>query len=136
MILGVNHITLAVTDVTASFDFYTRVLGFRAVARWPKGAYLLAGDMWIALVLDAGTRSGPMPEYTHTAFTVDPEKFAEAARKIREAGARIWQENRSEGESLYFLDPDGHKLEIHASDLQTRLRTARVNPWEGLEFFL
>ena len=26
-------------------------------------------------------------------------------------------------------------MTIHASDLATRLRTARAHPWEGLEFF-
>ena len=37
--------------------------------------------------------------------------------------------------SLYFLDPNGHKLEIHVSDLAARLRAARQDPWEGLELF-
>ena len=45
------------------------------------------------------------------------------------------QQNWTEGESLYFLDPDGHKLEIHASDLAARLRSARERPWAGLELF-
>ena len=39
------------------------------------------------------------------------------------------------GASLYFLDPNGHKLEIHASDLEARLLSARERPWEGLELF-
>ncbi len=51
MITGVNHITLAVRDIEASFTFYTRVLGLRPAAKWPEGAYLLARDMWIALIL-------------------------------------------------------------------------------------
>jgi hypothetical protein len=42
---------------------------------------------------------------------------------------------RTEGVSWYFLDPNGHKLEIHASDLTARLRKAREQPWVGLEFF-
>ncbi len=61
--------------------------------------------------------------------------FPALSERIRQAGAAIWQENWIEGDSLYFLDPNGHKLEIHASDLAARLRSARANPWEGLEFF-
>lgn len=42
------------------------------------------------------------------------------------------QDNWTEGDSLYFLDPDGHRLEIHATTLADRLRHARADPWEGL----
>jgi catechol 2,3-dioxygenase-like lactoylglutathione lyase family enzyme len=133
MITGCNHITLSVRDMAASLRFYGDVLGLRLVARWPRGAYFSAGDLWLALILDAQARASPLPEYTHVAFTVSPRDFDAVAARIRDAGATIWQENRSEGESLYFLDPTGHKLEIHASDLATRLRSARERPWEGLE---
>ena len=132
MITGINHITLAITDVAASFDFYKQVLGFRAVARWPKGAYLLAGDVWIALVLEEHTRNGALPEYSHIAFTVAERDFVALCERIKASGAQIWQENWTEGDSLYFLDPNGHKLEVHASDLATRIRTAKAEPWEGL----
>jgi len=133
MIQGINHLTLAVRDVGESFAFYRDALGFRPVAKWPKGAYFLAGDLWVALVLDPEVRAGALPEYTHVAFTVAPEDFEAAAERIRAAGAAVWQENRSEGDSLYFLDPTGHKLEIHATDLAERIRSARENPWVGLE---
>lgn len=57
------------------------------------------------------------------------------SRGTRRSYAIIWQDNWTEGESLYFLDPNGHKLEIHASDLAARLQAARENPWAGLELF-
>lgn len=134
MITGINHVTLAVRDLAASLHFYTEVLGCRLLARWPRGAYLAAGELWLALILDARAREGPLPEYTHVAFHVPAAHFEAAAARIRGAGATVWQDNRSEGASLYFLDPTGHKLEIHATDLAERLRTARLAPWEGLEF--
>ncbi len=136
MITGVNHITLSVKDIEESFDFYTRVLGFRPVAKWPRGAYLLAGEIWIALVLDEHARESILPEYTHIAFSVSSEDFEVLSARIKQSGAKIWQENSTEGASLYFLEPNGYKLEIHASDLETRIRTAKENPWEGLEFFV
>ena len=135
-IVGINHITLSIKDVAESFAFYTQVLGFRSVARWPKGAYLLAGDLWVALVLDERVRAAALPEYTHIAFTVAQADFAALSERIVDAGAPIWQPNRTEGDSLYFLDPNGHKLEIHASNLEARLRAARESPWAGLEFFV
>ncbi len=135
MIRGLNHITLSVRDISQSFDFYTAVLGLKPVAHWPEGAYLLAGDLWLALVVDETVRIRPLPEYTHFAFTVTPEDFTALSLRIRQAGAPIWQENHTEGDSLYFLDPDGHKLEIHVSDLAARLADARANPWPGLRLF-
>lgn len=135
MITGVNHITLSVTSVDESFEFYTNTLGMTPVAKWPKGSYLLAGSLWVALVLDGDVRSGPLPEYSHIAFSVQPQDFLMISARIRASGAAIWQDNWTEGESLYFVDPNGHKLEIHISDLATRLQAANLDPWEGLEFF-
>jgi catechol 2,3-dioxygenase-like lactoylglutathione lyase family enzyme len=135
MIKGVNHITLSVKDVEESFTFYTAVLGCRPVARWPQGAYLMAGDVWLALVLDDQARQEALPEYSHIAFTVSLRDLACINERLAKSGVKIWQQNWTEGDSLYFIDPNGHKLEIHATDLGTRLQTARIDPWPGLEFF-
>ena len=133
---GVNHITLAVRDVDRSFRFYVETLGSRPLARWSKGAYLLVGDLWLCLTLDGRTRSSPLPEYSHIAFSVPAARFDDAAARIRALGVTIWQDNRSEGASLYFLDPDGHKLEIHAGDWRTRLAAMKRDPWEAnIEYF-
>ena len=136
MTTGVNHITLAVRDADRSYHFYVETLGSRPLARWSKGAYLLVGDLWLCLTLDERTSSLPRPEYSHIAFSVHAARFDDAAASIRASGAVIWQDNRSEGASLYFLDPDGHKLEIHAGDWRTRLAAMKDDPWEpSLEFF-
>ncbi len=34
MILGLNHITLSVSDLEKSFNFYTKILGCQPIARW------------------------------------------------------------------------------------------------------
>ncbi|MHC5775340.1 VOC family protein [Nostoc sp.] len=136
MITGVNHITLSVRNLEESIAFYTNVLDFRLLAKWTKGAYLSTGDIWLALILDQKVRESPIPEYTHIGLTVSIEDFPILSQRIQQSEAKIWQENKSEGASLYFLDPNDHKLEIHASDLNTRIKTAKASPWEGLEFFV
>ncbi len=135
MIQGINHITLAVRNLDESITFYTDVLGFRPLARWDKGAYLLAGKSWICLTLDPETRTGPLDEYTHTAFTVSEMDFQRLSERILRSGTRQWQENRSEGDSLYFLDPDGHKLEIHTGNWHSRLAACREKPYSSMVFF-
>lgn len=136
MISGINHITLAVRDADESIAFYSQTLGCRIAARWPRGAYLAAGDLWLCLVQDDRVRRALLPEYTHIAFTVAPEHFNVLCDRIRSSGAHIWQDNRTEGASLYFTDPNGHKLELHTTDLQARLAAIRQRPWAGLEVFM
>jgi len=135
MVTGINHLTLSVRNLQESFDFYTMILGLKPRARWPQGAYLLAGDDWMALVEDAKLRKSKLPEYTHLAFSVSSADFGPLTKRIRSSGAEIWHQNKTEGASLYFLDPNGHKIEIHVGDIETRIESARKNPWEGLEFF-
>lgn len=118
-----------------SFEFYRNVLGFKPLARWPEGAYFLAGDLWFCLILAPNRLTCPSPDYTHIALSVSLEKFDHFSERIKKSGAQIWKENSSPGESLYFLDPDGHKLEIHASDWKSRIETAKKEEWEAMEFF-
>ncbi|QNI36405.1 fosfomycin resistance glutathione transferase [Edaphobacter albus] len=135
MIKGINHITLAVRDLEVSFRFYAEILGMTPRARWYKGAYLEAGGNWICLSLDETTRNSALPEYTHLAFTVEVAEFSAMVEQLQAAGVQRWQENRSPGESFYFLDPNGHKLEIHISNLQDRLKVLVDRPPKDLILF-
>lgn len=120
MITGLNHVTLAVGDLERSIAFYSRLLGFSVRLRGPSSSYLEAGTLWLALVVDADVRRGPLPEYSHVAFTVASAELPVLAQKLIDAGVTRWQEPQS-AESFYFLDPDGHKLELHCGDLRRRL---------------
>jgi catechol 2,3-dioxygenase-like lactoylglutathione lyase family enzyme len=133
-VAGINHITLAVSDVERSLAFYRDVLGFAARAVWSEGAYLEAGSLWLCLSLDEQTRSAPHPDYSYIAFSVEEADFTSlSARLIAECS--IWKQDKSEGASTYFLDPDGHKLEVHVGSLESRLQYYRENPSREVRVF-
>ncbi|MFA3915879.1 VOC family protein [Ruegeria hyattellae] len=128
-IRGVNHVTLVCSDLDRSFAWYRDILGAQPQARWAAGAYLELGALW--LCLEAGLPDARADD-THLALDCDASCFADLAARIKAASV-LWKENRSEGASLYFLDPDGHKLELHVGDLRTRL--AAYESRDDVEFF-
>ncbi|WP_431689495.1 fosfomycin resistance glutathione transferase [Hahella sp. NBU794] len=132
MLNGLNHITIAVSDLDVAFEFYVSLLGMTPHAKWKQGAYLSAGELWLCLSLDASRPSG---DYSHIAFDIAEKDFPLMRETLNQAGVKQWKQNRSEGDSLYVLDPDGHKLEIHVGSLQSRLRSLREEPYEGLQLF-
>jgi len=133
MIKGFNHITLSVNDLEDSFRFYRNVLGLKPLAkRRQKSAYFLAGNDWLAIVQ---TKQSLSETYSHLAFSVERMDFAKLAEQIRKSGAIIWQENTSPGDSLYFLDPSGNRLEIHAGSWRSRVEWLRQNPTPDVELF-
>jgi catechol 2,3-dioxygenase-like lactoylglutathione lyase family enzyme len=135
MISGLSHVTFAVSDLERSLRFYGDLLGLKALVRWDTGAYLAAGDFWIGLTLDeAAGEATNNSSYTHIAFSVPPETFSCLREKLLANDAEEWQQNSSPGESLYFLDPDGHKLEIHARTLPDRIEWLRKNPKPGIKW--
>jgi catechol 2,3-dioxygenase-like lactoylglutathione lyase family enzyme len=131
---GLNHLTLAVTDLDRSLAFYQGVLGLRLRARWPAGAYLDAGSLWVCLAVDPAAAARPHPDYSHVAFDVDAAGFEALSVRVTAAAPR-WRENRSEGASLYVLDPDGHKLELHVGSLDSRLAHYRATAPQGMVLF-
>jgi catechol 2,3-dioxygenase-like lactoylglutathione lyase family enzyme len=135
MLTGLNHLTLAVRDLERSMVFYRQLLGFRVFASWDRGAYLSLGDLWLCLSLDCLKREEPAPDYTHYAFSTSQDNLQNLRERLRDQYVREWKQNRSEGDSLYFLDPDGHKLEAHVGDLRSRLAQCRLQPYAGMRFF-
>lgn len=135
MLTGLNHLTLAVADLDRSFAFYTDLLGFKPAAIWNAGAYLSLGELWLCLSLDVTRAAGAAPGYTHYAFDVARDAFPAFRARLLEANAVEWRQNRSEGDSFYFLDPDGHRLEAHVGNLASRLAACRAAPYAGMRFF-
>ncbi len=132
MLNGVNHITLAVSDLDRSFYFYVSVLGMKPEVRWDTGAYLSAGDLWFCLSLG---EVSPARDYSHISFGVPESLFDIYCSQLLSAEVKMWKENSSEGKSLYILDPDGHRLEIHVGNLQSRLEELKVKPYKGLKWY-
>lgn len=133
-ISGLNHVTLAVADLDRSISFYRDVLGFDLRAHWNEGAYLEAGVLWLCLSFDTRAETARRNDYTHLAFDVSEGDFATLSAKVG-AAAPVWKQNRSEGASLYVLDPDGHQIELHVGSLASRLEHYRNHPVPGRMVF-
>jgi glutathione S-transferase len=136
MITGINHINLSVSHIERSFNFYVDLLGLKPLCKWPNGAYLLAGNDWFCLNLGMNDIIKTHNDYTHYAFSINSSDFQLTRARLLDAGVMEFKENRSEGNSFYFLDPDLHKLEIHVGDYQTRLKEKIKNPWPGAIFYV
>ena len=127
MISGVNHITVSVNDMDESFRFYVDVLGFKPIQKNPRSAYLSAGVLGFVIERSPDRGAIPAGDLSHIALTVDQAAFDAIRTRLVSLGAKVWMDNLSEGESYYFLDPSGHKLEIAVSNLENRIAYAKKN---------
>ncbi|WP_448680340.1 VOC family protein [Pseudomonas nicosulfuronedens] len=134
MLSGLNHLTLAVTNLSRSISFY-QALGARLRASWADGAYLTLGDLWLCLSLSERRQQEACQDYTHYAFTVAQGSFATVRERLLALPVEAWKDNRSEGDSFYFLDPDGHRLEVHVGTLESRLAECQRRPYRDMQFF-
>ncbi|WP_295990813.1 VOC family protein [Rugamonas sp.] len=135
MLTGINHLTLAVSNLPSSLDFYTRLLNFRLHAVWDTGAYLSLGELWLCLSLEPPPANEHSPSYTHYGFTIEQSAFIAFQTLLKSEGVKEWKLNRSEGDSFYFLDPDGHQLEAHVGTLSSRIAQCRDQPYAGMRIF-
>lgn len=132
MLTGINHITISVNDLDESFSFYSSVIGMEPRVKWETGAYLSMSDLWFCLSVG---QTKPSNDYSHIAFNISETDFSKYSLRLLDMGIKTWKENISEGQSLYILDPNGHKLEIHSGNLQTRLNALKETPYKGLVWF-
>ena len=139
-----NHAVLYVRDVERSVAFYSDVLGFRAVAGFPGGAFLQAegssNDHDLGLfqtgadAADSLAGRGAVGLY-HLAWEVDTlDELERISGRLAEVGALAGASDHATTKALYARDPDGIEFEVSwllPADLITEdvlARKARMEP--------
>jgi len=118
MPVELNHMIVHAQDRTATAQHYSDVLGLSpATSFGPFAVVELANGASLDIVDDPGEVH---PQ--HYAFLVSEEEFDAIHGRIVAAGITYWADpfHRREGETntndggrgLYWLDPNGHNLEI------------------------
>ena len=114
-IKGVYEVAIRVTDLSRSESFYRETLGLAAGLRDQsrKWLFLRAGEGGMIVLQEDGS---PFPRQ-HFAFTIETEDIEFATLALIENGVTIegpvfhkWMP----AWSIYFLDPDGHEIELCA----------------------
>ncbi|WP_054710948.1 metallothiol transferase FosB [Bacillus sp. JCM 19041] len=137
MVNGLNHITFSVSNLEQTVAFYKQVFLIDPVVYGQKTAYFDINGMWLALnVQDQIPRNDVYHTYTHLAFSINKEEIDAFLERLHLSGAEIVEGRTrdilSEGQSLYFRDPDGHLLEVHTGSLAERLEHYKKNAPEML----
>lgn len=124
---GIDHVAFNVLDLTRSLEFYTKVLGLKVTEREyskPGIEYFLdCGGSLVGLIqgkeegrhlLQDGGVGG-----NHVAFRVSTKDFDRVIEELKAQKVPItFSKKREKSWSVYFLDPDGNKLEITAWPLE------------------
>ena len=114
-----NHASLAVTDVAAAADFYSKVLGLKVVSRPGNGGINLGlGDGFLGVY--KLTNPGTVNHICIGVDDYDPERMA---ARLKEMGVNATVDrnpaNRtSGGDQLYFTGPDNCRVQIGANGYQ------------------
>ena len=133
--MPVNHITISVADLVRSFEFYTRVLHAKPIMKSESSAYVELDGTWIAFVQEREQVPIGAGCYTHIAFSASIAEINRIRALVDSGVIDSWQHNRSEGESVYFLDPECNKLEYHAATLEDRIAEIRSSQDSKIELF-
>ena len=114
---GIDHVALSVRDIERAAQWYIDVLGFerRYEGAWNGvPTFIAKGNTAIALfpAKPGSTSSGDGIRMLHLAFRADRENFRVAQEELKRRDIKFGFEDHEISHSIYFSDPDGHKLEI------------------------
>jgi catechol 2,3-dioxygenase-like lactoylglutathione lyase family enzyme len=104
---GINHVSLYVSDLQRSTDFYQRVFGATVVKREGNNQLIIGKGR---LVLRPGTPAGKVD---HIAIGVDNFKQDAVIADLKARGAVPLQET---GAGLNVKDPDGFAVQVSGND--------------------
>jgi catechol 2,3-dioxygenase-like lactoylglutathione lyase family enzyme len=123
---GIDHVAMSVRDVERAAQWYIDVLGFerRFEGMWEDiPVFIGKGTTSIALfpaqsiaTSTADQRGGV--RMLHLAFGASKKNFLAAQEELKQRGIQFEFQDHEISHSIYFSDPDGHKLEITTYDLE------------------
>ena len=122
---ALDHVALSVRDVAHSAEWYIDVLGFRRLHKemWNGiPAFVGNGDAAIALFpASEEVRSASVDPATlrvlHFAFRANRKNFLRAQDELKKRAISFEFQDHQISHSIYFRDPDGHKIEITTYEL-------------------
>jgi glyoxylase I family protein len=117
---GVHHVSLEVANAMIAESFYVSILGFTSIHR-PNlgfvGSWLKAGDLVIHLIQGERPNQDQTPKSRgdHLALTV--ADIDDAERWLAENRILYLRKTQrtTNIEQIFFVDPDGHTIELNAS---------------------
>jgi catechol 2,3-dioxygenase-like lactoylglutathione lyase family enzyme len=114
-----NHISIAVTDVEKSADFYSKLLGLKVVSRPGNGGINLGlsdGFLGLYKLPNPGTPH----HFCIGVDNYDPDKIAARLQAVglKASVDRNPANRTSGGDQLYFSDPDGTRVQLSANGYQ------------------
>ena len=114
----VGHVHLKVSDIAASEDFYTRVLGFDVMAHMPSASFVSAGGYHHHLGMNVWhSRGGPMPApgalglRSYEVVLPEAGDVEVAHDRLAATGVKV---ERSNG-SVAATDPSGNRFLLRAA---------------------
>ncbi|MFC6401194.1 FosB/FosD family fosfomycin resistance bacillithiol transferase [Mammaliicoccus sciuri] len=125
MIKSINHICYSVSNLDDSIYFYKDILCGELLLRGKTTAYFDIGGLWVALNEEKNIpRNEIQYSYTHTAFAIEESEYNSWCRWLKQNNVNIIEgrtRDVRDKQSIYFTDPDGHKLELHTGTLENRV---------------
>jgi catechol 2,3-dioxygenase-like lactoylglutathione lyase family enzyme len=116
---GLDHVAIAVADVGRSQRFYAEVVGLEpAHEAWDVPVVMAAEGSGVAIFPHemhpgaADRDAAPAIRILHIAFRVDRESFDAACAELQQRGIETTISDHGISHSVYFEDPDGHRLEL------------------------
>lgn len=123
---GIDHVAMSVRDVERAAQWYIDVLGFerKFEGMW-DGIPVFIGKGTTALAFfparsDSRSTSGGQADVRmlHLAMRANRNNFLAAQEELKRCGIKFEFQDHEIAHSIYFRDPDGHRLEITTYELK------------------